>query len=227
MKMPVQTQKFNERDALEDLLPWYAAGTLNAADSLRVESALTSDPDFAHRLDIAREEMGEAVLANQMAGAPSSKALAKLIASLEKEPLCKPSFATNIFDFGGRLANWFQPKTLAWATIAGAFVIMVQAGVMSNLIGKSGQVYETASKSQPSTVQAGTILLVGFAPEATAAQITSVLGELKGSIVEGPKPGGMYRVKVSDIELSKTESERIIALWRIKTGVVRFVGAGQ
>jgi hypothetical protein len=227
MKTPVQTQNFNERDALEDLLPWYAAGTLNVSDTLLVEAALKSDPDFARRLDIAREEMGETVLANQMSGAPSSKALNTLMASLEKEPSRKPSLTTHVFDFGGRLADWFQPKTLAWATVAGAFVIMVQAGVMSNFMGTSGQVYETASKSQPITVQTGTILLVGFAPDATIAQITSVLGELKASIVEGPKPGGMYRVKLSDVALSKADSERIVALWRTKTGVVRFVGVGQ
>ncbi len=227
MKTPIQTQNFEERNALEDLLPWYAAGTLNAADTMLVEDALKRDPDFAYKLAIARDEMGEAVLVNQKAGAPSSKVLDKLLANIDKEPLRKSFAATGMFDLGGRLASLFQPKTLAWATIMGAFVIMVQAGLLNNLIGKTGQMYETASRSQPGMVQTGTILLVGFAPEATVEQINAVLGELKGSVVEGPKAGGLYRVRVSDVELSKQDSERVIALWRTKTGVVRFVGIGQ
>ncbi len=224
MNTQIQTE---ERDAVEDLLPWYVVGTLDARDMARVDAALQSDPELARRLEIARDEMGETVLSNQAMGAPSAKVLDKLFASIDAEPVRKPAMSASIFDLGGRLASWLQPRTLAWATIAGAFVIALQAGMMTDIIGSSGKTYETASKQQGAGVLAGTFVLVTFAPEATAAQIASLLGEAGGSIVEGPRAGGIYRVRIGGADFSTVDRDLVIALFKAKSGVIRFVAAGN
>jgi hypothetical protein len=43
-----------ERDDLETLLPWHAAGTLNRRDAERVEKALANDRELLRRFNLAR-----------------------------------------------------------------------------------------------------------------------------------------------------------------------------
>ncbi len=45
-----------ERRAVSELLPWYAAGTLDASDTARVEAALAADPTLRDELEIVRED---------------------------------------------------------------------------------------------------------------------------------------------------------------------------
>ena len=47
-------------DDIEALLPWYAAGTLDAREADQVEAAVAADTALARRLDLVREEMPEA-----------------------------------------------------------------------------------------------------------------------------------------------------------------------
>jgi len=46
-----------ERETVEDLLPWHAAGTLNRRDAQRVEEALARDSELARRFELVREEL--------------------------------------------------------------------------------------------------------------------------------------------------------------------------
>jgi len=45
-----------EPSEIEMLLPWHAAGTLNARDARRVEEALARDPELARQYAVIREE---------------------------------------------------------------------------------------------------------------------------------------------------------------------------
>ena len=72
-----------KRRELEELLPFYANGRIAEADKGRVETALAADPALAARLDIIRDDMAETVLLNESLGAPSHRALEKLMAEIE------------------------------------------------------------------------------------------------------------------------------------------------
>src|SRR6476660_9173943 len=61
----------SERRAIEDLLPWHAAGTLSRRDTKRVEEALARDPELARRYELVREELAGTVELNETLGAPS------------------------------------------------------------------------------------------------------------------------------------------------------------
>src|SRR5437660_10512829 len=70
-----------EPSEIELLLPFHAAGTLNARDTRRVDEALASDPDLARQYAVIREEFAETIDLNESLGAPSVRGMEKLFAS--------------------------------------------------------------------------------------------------------------------------------------------------
>jgi anti-sigma factor RsiW len=61
----------DELGAIEELLPWYAAGTLDAAATRRVEEALAREPKLQTSLRLAREDRDETIMLNERLGAPA------------------------------------------------------------------------------------------------------------------------------------------------------------
>ncbi len=53
-----------EPGEIEMLLPWHAAGTLNARDSRRVDEALARDPELARQYAVIQEEYAETIHLN-------------------------------------------------------------------------------------------------------------------------------------------------------------------
>ncbi len=68
-----------ERQEIEELLPWHAAGTLNRRDAQRVEAALARDPELARRFALVREELGHTIALNETLGAPSARVLERAV----------------------------------------------------------------------------------------------------------------------------------------------------
>ena len=79
-----------EPSEIEMLLPWHAAGTLNARDARRVEEALARDPALAKQYAVIREEYAETIDLNESLGAPSARAMQKLFAAIDAEPAHAP-----------------------------------------------------------------------------------------------------------------------------------------
>ena len=80
-----------EREEVEALLPWHAAGTLSRRDAARVEQALANDNELASRYELVREELGEAIRVNESLGAPSARAMKSLFEKIDAEPVRKPA----------------------------------------------------------------------------------------------------------------------------------------
>ncbi|KWV57934.1 hypothetical protein AS156_37705 [Bradyrhizobium macuxiense] len=131
---------------IEMLLPWYAAGTLNARDTRRVEDALARDPELATQYAVIREEYAETIRLNESLGAPSARAMQKLFAAIDAEPERKPSMwariSASISEFFAKLS----PRTLAWSSALGAVVVLLQAGVIGTVLMRSQPTsFQTAS----------------------------------------------------------------------------------
>ena len=75
--MTTMSEKADDRQEIESLLPWHAAGTLSRRDAERVERALASDRELARRFDLVREELAETIVLNESLGAPSGRAPAR------------------------------------------------------------------------------------------------------------------------------------------------------
>jgi hypothetical protein len=109
-----------EPSEIEMLLPWHAAGTLNARDARRVEEALARDPELARQYGVIREEYAETIHLNESLGAPSARAMHKLFAAIDGEPPRKPSASAGL---AARISGFFaslSPRTLAWSASLGA-----------------------------------------------------------------------------------------------------------
>jgi hypothetical protein len=200
-----------EREDLETLLPWHAAGTLNRRDAERVEKALASDRELLRRFNLAREELNETIHLNETLGAPSARAMEKLFAAIEAEPVRKPRVS---FDLAGRLAAFvasFSPRTLAMAGAVGALAIVLQAGVITTGLIKHEAATEVASKQSTDFGLAsagesdGTLAGIRFVRKAEAGQIADFLIANKASMIDGPMSGGMYTIRLPETGKAKED----------------------
>ena len=126
-----------EPSEIEMLLPWHAAGTLNARDARRVEEALARDPELARQYAVIREEYAETIGLNESLGAPSARAMQKLFAAIDAEPERKPSRSVSL---SARISDFFaalSPRTLAWSASLGAVALLLQAGVIGAVLMKN------------------------------------------------------------------------------------------
>ena len=209
--MNTTNEQARGRDDIEDLLPWLAAGSLNRRDTQRVEDALTRNPELARRYELVREEFGQTIHLNETLGAPSARAMEKLFAKIDAEPARKPAMSLNI---GMRVAEFFAsltPRTLAWSASVGVLAILLQAGFIAGVVLKEQNTagYETASA--PSTAPGvGAFTIIRFAPQASFDDINKFLENNKLSIVAGPIPGGLYRVRVGMTGMPKADLAGIV-----------------
>jgi hypothetical protein len=208
--MNTMSEKASDREEIEYLLPWHAAGTLSRRDAERVERALASDQELARRFDLVREELSETIHLNESLGAPSARAMEKLFAAIDAEGgyKRKPGMA---LDLRTRVAEFFaafSPRGLALAGAAAALVILLQAGVIGSMVLNSGGGYNTASA--PDVKVDSIDLYVNFVPQATTDEVSKFLRAHQASIVEGPKGAGTYRVRFAVTGMPKEELARLV-----------------
>jgi anti-sigma factor RsiW len=219
-----------ERSDIEDLLPWHAAGTLSEPDAARVKSALASDMELARRLAIVREEFAETVHLNESLGAPSSRAMDKLFAAINAEPVRRAQLAAAPQREGwiARFFSGFSARTLAFSASVAGLVIILQAGVITSMVLKAPD-DETNYRSVelPAPVVRGAYVLVRFAPQASAADITKFLDGRRATVVDGPKPGGLYRVRVAASALSRDDLARVVRDLQSQPTIVDFVAPSE
>jgi anti-sigma factor RsiW len=222
-------QEPQEPSEIEMLLPWHAAGTLNARDARRVDEALAHDPELAKQYAVIQEEYAETIHLNESLGAPSARAMQKLFAAIDGEPARRPSGSPGM-SISARIAGFFaslSPRTLAWSASLGALALLLQAGVIGVVLMRDQSAsFQTASLSMNEPItralgpEAPPRALVRFAPDARVADVTTLLDNYHASIVDGAK-GGLFRLQFGNKAMSKDEiaglmsklqSEKIVSL---------------
>jgi anti-sigma-K factor RskA len=208
----MNTVKQSEPSEIELLLPWYAAGTLDARESQQVEAALANDPELAARYEWVRAELAQETLVSEAAGEPSGRDVKTLFAKIDALPAQK---SRSSIDLGARIAEFlasFSPRTLAWSATAAALAIVLQAGLLAGIVLKerSAGGYETASVPANAAGE-GSYVLLRFQPQASAADVANFLETNKLSVVGGPSAGGLYRVRVAPTKLAKADLVRIVS----------------
>jgi anti-sigma factor RsiW len=221
MAMSKKKMTDQEPGEIEALLPWHAAGTLNARDTRRVDEALANDPDLAKQYAAIREEYAETILLNESLGAPSSRAMTKLFAAIDAEPERKPYASLKISAWIAEFFARLSPRTVATAAALGAIALLLQAGVIGAVLMKQSGNFQTASLSNTERQsERGPFALVRFAPDAKVADITAFLDTYHASIVDGAK-SGMFRLQFAGNAMSqqdiaglmtRLQNEKIISL---------------
>jgi hypothetical protein len=204
---------------IELLLPWHAAGTLNSRDAEDVDRALAQDKELARRFAMVRKEMTETVHLNEMLGVPSPRAMENLFKAIDKERKAVPrQWASGLGTWlrGTWLTNLFTPpaqisRVLVFSASAAAVIMVLQAAVIAKMMlsdrGGTGDVFETASPPISTTrgIQIGSYAMVRFAPQANIADLTRFLDSRGASIVDGPRLGGLFRVRIAPTRLAPDE----------------------
>ena len=195
-------------EEVEALLPWHAAGTLSTRDARRVDEALARDARLAKQYAVIQEEFAETIHLNESLGAPSARAMQTLFAKIDAEPVRKPRASLNIGAWLTDFVTGFQPRTLAYGATAAALAIVLQAGILAGVFVKEGSVGFTSASL--TTNEPAAYVAVRFNPQASAADITKFLADNKATIVGGPMPGGMFKLRVSDSSLSDAELSAVV-----------------
>ncbi|HEV7258097.1 MAG TPA: hypothetical protein VGN82_09960 [Bosea sp. (in: a-proteobacteria)] len=212
-----------KRAELELLLPFYANGRISAADKARIEAALATDPELAQRLDIIRDDMAETTLFNESLGAPSPRALDRLMAGMEAEPRKVGLLAAAKGGFMSRLGNLLAsqpPRRLAWAGAAACALIAIQGAALTSIALRDRTGFETASAPSQSSER---YVLLSFATDARAGDIASFFKRFDASVVDGPRANGYFKVRVGDASLTQAQLDAIAARMKAEAAIVRFV----
>jgi anti-sigma-K factor RskA len=221
--MAMSKKLSDEPGEIEMLLPWHAAGTLNARDARRVEEALARDGELAKQYAVIREEYAETIHLNESLGAPSVRAMQKLFAAIDGEPVRKPSVTSRISTGIAQFFASLSPRTLAWSAGAAAVALLLQAGVIGTVL-LGGQTYQTASlntaeRAAPAPMTrelaaTGTPprALVRFAPEAKMADINTLLDSYQATVLGGAN--GLFRLQFGSKSMSKDEVSGLMSKLR-------------
>ncbi len=218
-------ERFSPNEDIEALLPWYEKGTLPEKDARMVADYLAANPERARFLELIREEVTQIIECNETAGMPSSAAFGRLMGAIDAEP--KPKTALLREQASGLLARLFGQNTSPWLAIGAAaacLVILVQAAALGVLVMRDSPSGAGLASGDPAaTPVTGTMALIRFTPTATAQDISALLGSFNAVIVDGPKPGGVYRVKLSTQTLTNEQVEEILRQIRARSDIIAFV----
>ncbi len=194
-----------EPNEIEALLPWYAAGTLRRRDRQRVVDALRKDSSLSRHVDLVREELAETIHLNETLGAPSVRAAETLMAAIDADTEAARKRASLSAWLTGFFAN-LSPRTLAIAASFATLAIALQASLLVGVL--------TSPRTLISSERHGTFAMVRFARQASAAEITNFLQNYQAALVDGPTPGGLYRIRLAMTSLAKEQLSRIIERMR-------------
>jgi hypothetical protein len=223
MAMTTNDAAARQRREIEALLPWHAAGVLSDADTRRVEAALTGDSELARQYALVREELGETIHLNETLGAPSIRAMERLMAAIEADTVAARQHRRS-FDVGSWIAGHLaqlSPRTLAWSAIVAALAIVLQAGLLTGLVVADRGMQVVLEKPKEPKAP-GAFVLVGFKADANVADITRFLQSHKATMIEGPDSNAEFRVRVGDTKLPRDDLARIAKGMREDSGIVRF-----
>lgn len=214
--MTDESETLSEREEIEALLPWYATRKLDATSLMRVESYLERHPDMRRQLALIEQDRDVAARANAAITPPSTLRADRV---LERARGPVPASAarpvwTAVYE---SLRDFFGAPSASgvrWAAAAAAVVVLAQVAIIGGLIRERPQGgYETASGGT-AQAQDGVRVLVRFKKEARIDAVAAALAGLDMRIVDGPKPGELFDVRIADA--AATELERAARIAKLR-----------
>ncbi|MBK8457280.1 MAG: anti-sigma factor [Phyllobacteriaceae bacterium] len=173
------------RDEMESLLPFYLNGTLDGDDLVRFDAWLAADPAGAETLAAAEAEFAASMVANE-AIRPRADALSRFSVALDRQ--ARPAPVNTLL---ARASSWFasKPAWLPWAAAAAMLAVVAVQAITLNAAGDGPQVAGAPAVDAP-------FALIAFKADAPVERVAAILSETGATIVDGPKPGGFFRVAI-------------------------------
>jgi hypothetical protein len=191
---------------IEVLLPWHAIGRLAPRDAQLVEEALHRDPALSRQFTVIRDEIAETIHLNESLGAPSARAMQRLLEGIDAEP-ARLAPGLSLWSRFQLFLTTLSPRAVALSATAAAALVLVQAGVIGTLLAHPPVSYETASYTAAS--ESGIPVMLRFSDSASIADISAFLERYDGVIVSGPK-AGLFRVQFGTSKPSKDDAARLL-----------------
>lgn len=200
---------------IEDLLPWYINGTLNDDERSAVEALLERSSDARKQHEILK------ALADQVQTEPVMEASELGWRRLQKDIRAdKPSeqAATS----PARSDGWWKQGV----AIAAALVIALQVGILSQTPATDTST-RLLSEGLPSLEQPHWLLQVEFKASAPWQQVSDVLSEIDGRVIDGPSGIGIVRVAVMKNGSQFASQQPLLSWFRAQSVVVHAVVEGE
>ena len=208
----MSTLSDKDRAELSLLLPWYANGTLDTEDSVRVEQALAEDDALAREFDLILEDqaaMIDVVSEEEVPSSISERFKAALQAEIDAPPV-RPDETSGHGVVSRMMSLLFPAQPRAYAAVAAMIAILlpVVALVSFEAGNQNTAQYQTASGEDP-VVGDGVRMLVKFNADVSWTQVDAFLKENAGQIVKGPTPDGFYELEFAAGTDAVEEMERL------------------
>ena len=183
---------------LNELLPWYANGTLAASERAEVDALLRSDPHAGAELawyeSLQRKVHDDAPDVSDEIGMARTLQRIHADAALRIDTQ-RPRAVPAARSLGARLTGWLDSLRLTPAFAMAALVIMVQAGVIWRLATPDKD-YDQMRALPGQATAAGAMLRVNFKPQASETEIRMLLVSVQGNLEGGPGQLGDYYVRI-------------------------------
>ena len=212
--------KLGERDEIELLLPWYVTDRLDAADKARVEGWLARDTALARQLELIDDERRGAVQANETVVLPATLSIRRSMSKITGDASKRRALSGDLFPWVRQFFETPQAGAVRWATVAAVALIVLQGAWIGSLLTTREPAGYSPASGASTQVQGGTFVLVRFADTANAKDIAIALASLDMSIVDGPKAGGLFRVRIGDAGLTDDRRDARIAELRRNSGLI-------
>jgi hypothetical protein len=229
-KTDLERAKFEKdrRDEIEMMLPFYVTGQLDHAEANEIDDYLERHPEVARQLELIRAERESSTAASAIYASRPARSFdgvaAKIgmIGKVGKTP-AQPARATSSWlAWIKQLFATPSSPALGLLGAAAAIVILLQAVTIGTLVvAQYSGIFNVAGGNE--TVDAGTTVVVRFADDASAAAIADVLSGLGLKIVDGPRGGKLFTVRIGPKTMNESERERLIAALRARSDLIVFL----
>lgn len=209
-----------DRADIERLLPWYATGKLGRADRDSVAAFVALHPEFALMLATVDAERKASAQANEAIPGPGAASQARLMAHARAE--ARFSALRAIWSAVEDLFTRPSAKAVRAAAAVGGIMLFAETAIIGTLLIRGGFARPSAA-SQSLPPADGVFALVRFAEATPFGLVAEALAELDATIVEGPKPGGFFKVRLGPGDMTETARNKRISALRRRRDAVKLV----
>jgi hypothetical protein len=210
------------RDEVEMMLPFYVTGQLDHAEANEIDDYLKQHPDVARQLDLIRAERESTAASNAIYATRPARSFDRVAAMIGKTPAQPAGSAGSWLARIKQLFALPSSPALGFVGAAAAIVILLQAVTIGALVvARYPGIFGVAGGNE--TVDAGTTVVVRFADDASAAAIADVLSGLGVKIIDGPRGGKLFTVRLGPKTMSESERERLTAALKARGDLIVFL----
>lgn len=196
-QIPANTPDDPLHREIQELLPWYANGTLNSAEAARVASHVGECPHCRNALEQCRLLAVAVKDADENTWTPAAMQFSELMRRVD----AAEALRIKPHGWAARVKAWFgwvhtTPGPARWALgLQGALVLLLGSAWLLEPLERSG--YQTMSSAPPRTAADQSIFKIVFADSITEKELRGLLQSVSAEIIAGPSATGVYTLRMS------------------------------